>query len=191
MARVYTNNNVVTKGARSDSDEEVSKVDEIDHHESSSSNFKAYSKSQHDSDNESNVIQVQAEGVISKSYDISQDSPMDENEEENRSDHDLQQENDNKSIDNDQSNDDGSTGNVLRRSERARNQNSYGIFNRRSFKYDDDYEYMGGLGHKKGAIEMDPPDSGTQGKRKRKNTTLVAVPFTEGMKRTMSAKTPS
>jgi SHAQKYF class myb-like DNA-binding protein len=70
----------------------------------------------------------------------------------------------------------------------ARNQHGY---KRRAFKYDDEFEYTGNIGQKKGTIEMDPPGLGSQGKRKRKNTTLISVPFNEGMKRTMSEKTPS
>jgi SHAQKYF class myb-like DNA-binding protein len=50
---------------------------------------------------------------------------------------------------------------------------------------------MGGAGAKKGAIEMDPPDPSSINKRRRKNTHVVALPLNEGLKRTMSAKTPS
>jgi len=194
MAHAYSEENFITEIAESACNGEVSKVVENGYHESSSSKSKRSQKSLHESSRESNIIRVNADGIISKDDDASQGSHMsDENEQEeidNKSSDSMEQEDDDKSIDNDQSNEESSTGNVLRRSERnAKNQT--GIFNRLSFKYDDDFEYMGNLGPKKGSIEMDPPDSGSQGKRKRKNTALVPLPFNEGLKRTMSAKTPS
>jgi len=116
---------------------------------------------------------------------------MDNNEDRN-SDEESQQDNSSKNND-DEISQTESGGNVLRRSERnAKNhQNSYNSFNRRSFKYDDDFEYDVGVTSKKGPIEMDPPNVVMQNKRRRKNTNLIAVPFTEGLKRTVSAKTPT
>mmetsp|Transcript_32316 Transcript_32316/g.36829 ORF Transcript_32316/g.36829 Transcript_32316/m.36829 type:complete len:274 (+) Transcript_32316:87-908(+) len=85
-----------------------------------------------------------------------------------------------------------SASNVLRRSERNQNhQSSYHAFNRRSFKYDDDFEYTGAVGLRKDPIKMDPPVTSGGVKRKKKNTGGTPQPFTEGLKRAMSAKTPS
>lgn len=92
------------------------------------------------SDEEDNIIRVKAEDLLSQDNDISHDSKMDSEEGSNQ---EYQNENERKSNDQDHSQSD-SASNVLRRSERMaknNNQGSYRTFNRRSFKYDDEFEY--------------------------------------------------
>lgn len=190
MAHVYTENNTPTNDQVVGNSGEASKLVENDRTNPSPNQENERKGSHNDSSEESNVIQVKAEGIIPQKDEISQDSHMQDEDGEDSSP-DRQQENDSKSKENEQLND-ASSINGLRRSERmAKNQNSYGLFKRRSYKYDDEFEYTGNIGQKKGPIEMDPPGQGSQGKRKRKNTTLISVPFNSMMKRTMSEKTPS
>lgn len=177
MAQVYAKE-FTAEGAGDIPDQEASKRDDAEHPDMPEDRQASRKSSDIESSKQSNVIKVSAGDIIPQNDQISQDSNM-----EHQSDAESQQaeddENDQNSKENEQSND-GSTGNGLRRSKRmAGNHSSYGLFKRRAFKYDDEFEYSGHIGQKKGAIEMDPPDTGSQGKRKRKNTTLISVPYNE------------
>lgn len=181
MAHVYENN-FSEQGEDAPIMCEASKLDDIDHLEMESPRSHSLKSSIAESSKKSNVIKVNAQDIISQNDEISQDSNM-EGEDEGHLSPDRDQDDDEQSKENEQSND-GSTGNGLRRSKRmAGNNNSYGLYKRRSFKYDDEFEYSGHMAHKKGTIEMDPPELGSQGKRKRKNTTLISVPYSDGTDR--------
>lgn len=191
MAQVIADKNFASEADRKNLDAEASKVEESSPYKFGLEKIQESKHSDENYPEESNVIRVTANASPSDKEDQPQDSEMEKNDDSD-SDNESQHGNEHKSNEYEPSQTD-STGNVLRRSERnAKNHhNSYGVFNRRSFKYDDDFEYGTNVGVKKGSIEMDPPGSLANNKRRRKNTSLVAAPFNEGLKRTMSAKTPS
>lgn len=137
-------------------------------------------------------IKEQGDGDETKAAGESQNCNMEVNE-ERKSQHDSVDVSESKSGDNEASISDPSVS-ALRRSERniKNGFGSYNAFNRRSFKYDDDFEYDTKLTAKKRPIEMDPPPGPSQTKRRRNNQNGVPVSFSEGgLKRTMSAKQPS
>lgn len=191
MAHVYSDKNYDSHADRSASDDETSKVDEKPSYASAGEKIQESKNSEENSLEDGNVIRVTANGMSSKKDEDSQDS-HEGDDEDMESEDESQHGNEHKSNEYEPSQTD-STGNVLRRSERnAKNhQNSYSSFNRRSFKYDDDFEYGVTLGPKKGSVDMNPPGSLGGNKRKRKANVLMAGPIQEGMKRSMSAKTPS
>jgi SHAQKYF class myb-like DNA-binding protein len=190
MAQVYTDKNSDSKLNRENSGSETSKVDEKMQYEQIDGKIQESKDSEENDPEESNVIRVSANELMEKKDDDSQDVDM-QNDEPSPSENDSQHGNEHKSNEYEPSQDD-STGNMLRRSERnaKNNHGSYNTFGRRSFKYDDDFEYGTGLAPKKGSIEMDPPGSMNGNKRRRK-TTGLATPIQEGLKRSVSMKTPS
>ena len=177
MAQVYVKQ-FTAEGEGDILDQEASKRDDAERLDQPVDQQPSRKSSDGESSKQSNVIKVKAEDIIPQNDQNSQDSNI-ERDSDAKSQQNEDDDNDQSSKENEQSND-GSTGNGLRRSKRmAGNHSSYGLFKRRAFKYDDEFEYSGHIGQKKGAIEMDPPDTGSQGKRKRKNTTLISVPYSD------------
>lgn len=180
MAQVF-NENLVSQDEISDISSEHSKIEEQNQIDGKSSANESSSNSNKESSDGSNIIKLNADGTIIEKDENSQDSNMDE-EHNNNSSQDRDDYDDNESKENENSND-SSSGNVLRRSKRmAGNHNSYG-YQRRSFKYDNEFEYTGNIGQKRGAIDMEPPEQGSQGKRKRKSTTLNTLAYNDGAER--------
>lgn len=180
MAQVYAKEFVAEgEGEGYIPHQEASKRDDADPTHMPTERQPSRKSSDGESSKHSNVIKVTAEDIIPQNDLNSQDSSMEQESDAKSQQMEDDDDNDQNREENDQSND-GSTGNGLRRSKRmAGNHSSYGLFKRRAFKYDDEFEYSGHIGQKKGAIEMDPPDTGSQGKRKRKNATLISVPYSD------------
>jgi len=191
MAQVYTGKNSDSLMNREANDAEASKVDEQVDFTHPTEKVQESKQSDDNDEGANNVIRVFDGNHEDSKEDDSQDSDM-KDDDQSASDGDSQHGNERKSNEYEPSQTD-STGNVLRRSERnAKNhQSSYNAFNRRSFKYDDDFEYGGNLASKKGGIEMDPPGTLASNKRRRKANALMSTPFNEGLKRSVSTKTPS
>lgn len=189
MAKVYNEKTMPRKAGRASADPEASKVEELVPVPSAVGKDQESKNSDEGSHEESNVIRVTASALGS----IGGDDQKAEVNKVSRKDSEMssQRGNEHKSNDAESLNND-TNGNILRRSERnaKNNQSSYGAFGRRPFKYDD-FEYGPGIGQKSN-VDMNPPGSVTSNKRRRKASHMTAAPFPEGgMKRSMSAKTPS
>ena len=189
MAQVYNENNMPRKAERLAEDPEASKCNDFVPTPSNNERDQESKNSDESSHHESNVIRVSASGLHSDE-DNSDDVGMSARDQE-ESDHISQRGNEHKTNEAELFQNDPN--NNLRRSERnakMNSQSSYGIFGRRPAKYDD-FEYGTNIGQK-GNVEMNPPGSVGSNKRRRKTSQMTVAPFPEGgMKRSMSAKTPS
>jgi len=190
MAKVFNNNIIQQKAGRTQVDQEASKVEEGVASPVVQVKDQECKNSDESSPEESNVVRVTA-GVLHSDGEIDQNNSHLMDVDEKHSQNSYQRGNENNSENSDLYQREVNA-NFLRRSERnvKNSQSSYGVNGRRPFKYDD-FEYGPNIGQKTG-LEMNPPVSVTNVKRKRKASATIPPPFEEGtIKRSQSTKLPS
>ena len=206
MDKVYSNQDVKNTDEMPAGRPEISKMDEIEQANSLNANEELDKSYDSSSSGESNVIKVDVQEEFSQKQqnshlsDIEEEGDaesLSENQEQIEHDHGLN----NKDVADDEetlnknqislASNDPNSQSIKNSLKSMRTRSSYGLPRRKAFKFDDEYEYAGNLGQKKGPIEMDPPEPGSQGKRKRKSNNLIPSPFNEGLKRSMSEKVQS